>query len=252
MWALLDKSAHERRRQRMDLHSERLEAKLNAVDWAVRDVLVGTVRGPQQLDICRKHRFYYIPAEQLGDEAFSVRMVALYQSQYVFGPQAGVQYYGEVTKCSPVCRGDITEIRARKGTEQNLYYRFEIREWKRLNRPIAARESCFVKGLTSRFQLEHSAETPELWLRSQEEYRLCLNLRQALADTSINEADNDLGFAFRDFAVRFEGGKILVSDKGWVFAQYETADFLQNAEGVFRKLYRECVQRDSMNELSKI
>ena len=164
----------------------------------------------------------------------------------------GVQYYGEVTKCSPVCRGDITELRARKGTEQNLYYRFEIREWKRLNRPIAARESCFVKGLTSRFQLEHSAETPELWLRSQEEYRLCLNLRQALADTSINEVDNDLGFAFRDFAVRFEGGKILVSDKGWVFAQYETADFLQNAEGVLRKLYRECVQRDAMNELSKI
>ena len=164
----------------MGLHSERLEAKLNAVDWAVRDVLVGTVRSPQQLDICRRHRFYYIPAEQLGDEAFSVRIVALYQSQYVFGPQAGVQYYGEVTKCSPVCRGDITELRARKGTEQNLYYRFEIREWKRLNRPIAARESCFVKGLTSRFQLEHSAETPELWLRSQEEYRLCLNLRQAL------------------------------------------------------------------------
>lgn len=84
----------------MGLHSERLEAKLNAVDWAVRDVLVGTVRSPQQLDICRRHRFYYIPAEQLGDEAFSVRIVALYQSQYVFGPQAGVQYYGEVTKCS--------------------------------------------------------------------------------------------------------------------------------------------------------
>ena len=59
----------------MDLHSERLEAKLNAVDWAVRDVLVGTVRSPQQLDICRRHRFYYLPAEQLGDEAFSVRCV---------------------------------------------------------------------------------------------------------------------------------------------------------------------------------
>ena len=236
----------------MDLHSERLEAKLNAVDWAVRDVLVGTVRSPQQLDICRRHRFYYIPAEQLGDEASSIRSVALYQSQYVFGPQAGVRYYGEVTKCSSVCRGDITELRARKGTEQTLYYRFEIREWKRLNRPIAARESCFIKGLTSRFQLEHSAETPELWLRSKEEYRLCLNLRQALTDVSINEADNDHGFGFRNFEVCFEGGKILVSDKGWVFAQYEIADFLQNAEGVLRKLYRECIQRDSMNELSKL
>lgn len=49
----------------MDLHSERLEAKLNAVDWAVRDVLVGTMRSPQQLDICRKDCFYYIPAERL-------------------------------------------------------------------------------------------------------------------------------------------------------------------------------------------
>ena len=89
---------------------EKLEAKLKAVDWAVRDVLVGTMRSPQQLDICRRHRFYYIPAEQLGDEAFSVRIVALYQSQYVFGPQAGVQYYGEVTKCSLVCRQSRTFI----------------------------------------------------------------------------------------------------------------------------------------------
>ena len=222
------------------------------MDWAVRDVLVGTVRSPQQLDICRRRRFYYIPAEQLGDEAFSVRIVALYQSQYVFGPQAGVQYYGEVTKCSPVCRGDITELRARKGTEQNLYYRFEIREWKRLNRPIAARESCFVKGLTSRFQLEHSAETPELWLRSQEEYRLYLNLRQALADTSINEADNDLGFAFRDFAVRFEGRKDPCFGQGMGLRAVRDRRFPSKCGGRARKLYRECVQRDSMNELSKI
>ena len=63
---------------------EKLEAKLKAVDWAVRDVLVGTMRSPQQLDICRKHCFYYIPAERLQDSDFPVRYVALYQSQYVF------------------------------------------------------------------------------------------------------------------------------------------------------------------------
>ena len=68
---------------------EKLEAKLKAVDWAVRDVLVGTMRSPQQLDICRKDCFYYIPAERLQDSDFPVRYVALYQSQYVFGAQAG-------------------------------------------------------------------------------------------------------------------------------------------------------------------
>ena len=80
---------------------EKLEAKLKAVDWAVRDVLVGTMRSPQQLDICRKDCFYYIPAERLQDSDFPVRYVALYQSQYVFGAQAGIRYYGEVTKCAP-------------------------------------------------------------------------------------------------------------------------------------------------------
>ena len=40
MWTLFGESANERRWQWMDLHAERLEAKLNAVDWAVRDVLV--------------------------------------------------------------------------------------------------------------------------------------------------------------------------------------------------------------------
>ena len=67
---------------------EKLEAKLKAVDWAVRDVLVGTMRSPQQLNICRKDCFYYIPAERLQDSDFPIRYVALYQSQYVFGAQA--------------------------------------------------------------------------------------------------------------------------------------------------------------------
>ena len=99
---------------------EKLEAKLKAVDWAVRDVLVGTMRSLQQLDICRKDCFYYIPAERLQDSDFPIRYVALYQSQYVFGAQAGVRYYGEVTKCNAVRRSAITEVSPRRGTEGNL------------------------------------------------------------------------------------------------------------------------------------
>ena len=95
---------------------EKLEAKLKAVDWAVRDVLVGTMRSPQQLDICWKHCFYYIPAERLQDSDFPVRYVALYQSQYVFGAQAGVRYYGEVMKCSAVRRRAITAVSPRRAT----------------------------------------------------------------------------------------------------------------------------------------
>ena len=220
----------------MDLHSERLEAKLNAVDWAVRDVLVGTMRSLQQLDICRKHCFYYIPAERLQDSDFPVRYVALYQSQYVFGAQAGVRYYGEVTKCSAVRRSAITEVSPRRGTEGNFYYRFDIREWKQLNRPIEAKETGFVRDFTNLFLLEHSVQTPELWLRTEEEYRLCSALKRAVWG----------------FTVSFAEGKIFVSDEGRTFARYELSHFLQDPGAVVRGIRRECLQRDSMRELSKI
>ena len=231
---------------------EKLEAKLKAVDWAVRDVLVGTMRSPQQLDICRKNCFYYIPAERLQDSDFPVRYVALYQSQYVFGAQAGVRYYGEVTKCSTVRRSAITEISPRRGTEGNFYYRFDIREWKQLNRPIEAKETGFVRDFTNLFLLEHSVQTPELWLRTEEEYRLCSALKWAVWGDTINEPDNGLAFEFRGFTVSFAEGKIFVSDKGRAFARYEISHFLQDPGAVVRSIRRECLRRDSMRELSKI
>ena len=215
---------------------EKLEAKLKAVDWAVRDVLVGTMRSLQQLDICRKDCFYYIPAERLQDSDFPVRYVALYQSQYVFGAQAGVRYYGEVTKCSAVRRSAITEVSPRRGTEGNFYYRFDIREWKQLNRPIEAKETGFVRDFTNLFLLEHSVQTPELWLRTEEEYRLCSALKRAVWGDTINEPE----------------GKIFVSDEGRAFARYEISHFLQDPGAVVRGIRRECLRRDSMRELSKI
>ena len=64
-----------------------------------------------------------------------------------------------------------------EGRKGNLYYRFDIREWKQLNRPIEAKETGFVRDFTNLFLLEHSVQTPELWLRTEEEYRLCSALK---------------------------------------------------------------------------
>ena len=153
----------------------------------MRDVLVGTMRSPQQLDICRKHCFYYIPAERLQDSDFPIRYVALYQSQYVFGAQAGVRYYGEVMKCSAVRRSAITEVSPRRGTEGNFYYRFDIREWKQLNRPIEAKETGF-KGFYQ--PVPAGAQCPDAGTlaRTEEEYRLCSALKRAAVwATPINE-----------------------------------------------------------------
>lgn len=215
------------------------ESKLMKVNWSVRDVLIGTLSNKSQLNICLNHRFYHIPAARLKDSDFPIRYVAIYQSKTLFGSEAGVQYYGEVTKCTSVRRGDITEIKARPGSENELYYRFEIKKWKQLRKPIAAKELGFVKSFTSLFLLEHSTEMPELLIRSEEEYRLYSELKRAINDTRINNEDSNLGFNFGNFTLTFEDGQILVSKGKQIFAQYAISDFSRSPNAVFRQMQKE-------------
>ena len=216
-----------------------IETKLSKVDWSVRDVLIGTLSRKQQLNTCLNHRFYHIPAARLKDSDFPIHHVAIYQSKTLFGAEAGIQYYGEVTKCIPVRRGEITEIPALPRTENELYYRFEIKEWKRLSRPIAAKEMGFVRSFTNLFLLEHSAEVPELWIHSEAEYRLYSELKRAVNDTAINDEDNNLGFNFGNFTLTFDDGQILVSKDRHVFAKYAISDFSRSPNAVFRQMQKE-------------
>jgi len=216
-----------------------IEAKLAKVDWSVRDVLIGTLGRKQQLNACLNHLFYHIPVARLRDSDFPIRYVAIYQSKTLFGAEAGIQYYGEVTKCIPVRRGEIAELPARPRTENELYYRFEVKEWKRLSKPIFAKEMGFVRSFTNLFLLEHSAEVPELWIRSEEEYRLYSELKRAINDTTINDEDNNLGFTFGKHTLMFDDGQILVSKEGHIFAKYAISDFSRSPNAVFRQMYKE-------------
>ena len=72
-----------------------IERKLAKVDWSRRDVLVGTLRSKEQLDICLEHNFYYVPAERV-EKHLPIRYAAIYQTRNIFGKDAGIVYYGEV------------------------------------------------------------------------------------------------------------------------------------------------------------
>ena len=147
-------------------------------------------------------------------------------------------------------RRDIEEQLS--GSKYGVAYTDGTEHVVQLNRPIEAKETGFVRDFTNLFLLEHSVQTPELWLRTEEEYRLCSALKRAVWGDTINEPDNGLAFEFRGFTVSFAEGKIFVSDKGHAFAQYELSHFLQDPGAVVRGIRRECLQRDSMRELSKI
>lgn len=216
-----------------------VEAKLAKVDWSVRDVLIGTLRRKEQLDICLRYRFYHIPSSRLREEEFPIRYIAIYQSKALFGANAGIQYYGEVTKCIPVRRCDIHEIPSKK-TE--LYYRFEVKEWKKTPQTIAAKEMHFTKHLTNYFLLSHSKEMPELWIQSEEEYRLYTELKRAVHDMAIQDDGHNLGFTFGEFSIHFASGKISISKGTAIFAQYDIADFSRSPNAVFRQIQHELLR----------
>ena len=213
-----------------------IEAKLAKVDWSVRDVLIGTLSKKEQLDVCLNHRFYHVPTSRIKESDFPIRYIAIYQSKTLFGADAGIQYYGEVTKCIPVRRCDIKES---PSTKTDPYYRLEVKEWKKLSKPIAAKERAYTTSFTNLFLLEHSAEMPELWLRSEEEYRLYTELKRAINDTTINDEENNLGFTFGDFLVTFDDGKIAISKGANILAQHEIADFSRSPNAVFRLIQKD-------------
>lgn len=213
-----------------------IEEKLSKVDWSVRDVLIGVLSSKKQLDVCLKHGFYHIPAARIKDDELPVRYIAIYQSKKMFGAEAGIRYYGEVTKCIPVRRKDIKELPSQK---EELYYRFEVKEWKMLDRAIAPKELGFVRYFTNLFLLKHSTEIPELWIKSEEEYRLYYELKRALVDTAINDEKDSLGFSFDGFNLNFDDGKILVSKDGRVKFQYDMEEFSKRPNAIFRLMRRD-------------
>lgn len=218
-----------------------IEEKLTKVDWSVRDVLIGVLSSKKQLDVCLEHKFYHIPAVRIKDADLPVHYIAVYQSKKMFGIDAGIRYYGEVTKCIPVIRKNIKELPSQK---EELYYRFEVKEWKTLDQVIAPKELGFVRYFTNLFLLKHSTEVPELWIKSEEEYRLYYELKRSLTNIAINDEDDSLGFSFDGFNLYFDNGKILVSKDGRVCSQYDMDEFSKRPNAVFR------LMRKDMQDLS--
>lgn len=221
-----------------------IEEKLAKVDWSVRDVLIGTLRNKSQLDICLNHKFYHIPQKILKEADLPIRYVAMYQSKsHKFGPEAGIRYYGEVTKCVPVKRSEITEI-PKKSDEP--YYRFEIKEWKKLTKPITPKEIGFTRMFTNFFLLQHSAEIPELFIRSEQEYRLYSELKRTLNHSEINDEGTELGFKFADSLVVFENGEIHVYRSGKLYAKFGAQDFARSPNAVFRRIKKAMMDDEAL------
>lgn len=188
-----------------------IEKQLAQTDWGKRDVLAGCFRDKDQFETCLASCFYYTPYDLLQEAGKAVRTVALMQTRRFFKENAGVEYYGTVTKISLVPRKAIREVPMRNPNQaENRYYRYTVRAWKRLRRPIVMHEDGFLYTLTTKFLLKNVQELSELQLQSEEEYRLYQELKRRINAPGINVCDAPAGFQVGEW-------KILLID-GWIQA----------------------------------
>lgn len=195
--------------------------------WDSPSVLVGALRSPHQLDICREYRFYHVPARQIPNDWLPFSYVAIYQSYTMFPDDCGVMLYGKVTNWKTVQRWQICELP--KNSEE-LYYRLEVEAWEQLEPPIAIKEIPIVHLRTNLFLLKHSLDTPELTLSTPEYYVYY----QALS-ASLTLGD---GIVFRHpgGVVHHNNGLFHIHRLGRKIASFCAEDFTETPNAIFREL----------------
>ena len=214
-----------------------IEEMLAKVDWERRDVLAGSLKDTGQLDACLKGRFYHIPVSRLQEGHLPIHYVALYQSKRLFGSRAGIRYYGEVVRTERMkCR----EIREIPKDSDEMYYRFKVKEWKELEQPIMVREQGpRVQILTNLFLLLHSWEMPDLLIRSEEEYRLYMELRRLTGDELEETADGPLCCRWGSCLLNARENELRLIRDGKIVAVVEKDRFLRHPGRYFRVLREE-------------
>ena len=195
--------------------------------WGAPDVLVGTLRRPSQLDICLIHGFYHVPACQIPPQRMPIRYVAIYQSRSLFPGDCGIRFYGRVKKCTLLPRWQISEI---PKESKEPYYRLEIEKWEQLEPPIRVRELPFTHLFTNLFLLQHSRETPELDLRSPEEY----GYYQALQLGA--QWGSGMIFQHPNGTVRLHREQLRICRRGHRRSSIPLAEFQRTPAAVFRRI----------------
>lgn len=145
--------------------------ELARVDFARRDVLIGTVRSDVQFDYTMASLSYYAPVKTIPAAALPARVVALHEEGLTRQP--GIKRYGEITDIRVVKREEIP-VPLTRSNGGEAYYLFSVKSWEFLEHPIAiAGTSRGRPAFTTEFLLTHARRSYQLSaIRSPAEYRL--------------------------------------------------------------------------------
>ncbi|WP_058302886.1 restriction endonuclease-like protein [Gorillibacterium timonense] len=141
-----------------------------------KNMLVGSVRGPEQVKTALEHSFYHMPLKNLSDTKLLTQLeyVAMCQSRSKFGSsdKSGIHWFGKIADWKVVRRREITEVPCRRGKEDILYVKFSIASWQQRKPPIALGDNWIYKVLfTTKYIFDRALELAELRLETDEDLR---------------------------------------------------------------------------------
>lgn len=215
-----------------------IEDRLAKVDWVKRDVLIGSLSSKAQLEEVLKGKYYYIPVKSMQNERHQVNYVGLYQSQRLYGREAGILYYGEVLQTEIRPRKEINNLPGRTAPEEACFF-FSIKEWKELGARIEFESEWVYKPrYTNMFLLQNCRKTFELFnIRSAEDYRLVTELRRIQKHITVQDNTKDLFVKFNEsVAVYNDEEYIYVYIDGKVKLKKSTKIFGEYPGLVFREI----------------
>jgi len=206
-----------------------------------RTVLLGSLSNREQLDINLENKFYHTRLSNVDLEKHLIRIIAIGQSKNLFGSEAGVRYYGRVKDIKIVKRKEIEEI-PRESDE--LYIRFEIKEWEQLNNPIKVEGFQVITVLyTTDYLLKNAGTVSELCIKDEEEFRLWMELKRldsevmAMSEDKIHKGSSIKGFSIGGRDIYIIEDKIRIIENGKV-QEHLRSEFRKNPKLVVRSIRR--------------
>jgi len=124
-------------------------------------IMVGPLRGPEQLALIRRARFYHVPVSAIAASRTAVAYIAFYEGASRFHAPTGViREYAAVLRVSRVRRSDLPGLTwPARGAPEAPYYRFDLGPMQQLPRPITNPERLRMAFRFSEFQRFREAAT---------------------------------------------------------------------------------------------
>ena len=145
--------------------------------FKLENVMIVNVKDKDHLKAYKDHKFYHIPLKRLSDVRLGVEYLAFYQSKKSFGEEGGIRYFGKIANVVRYERGECKELPARKGTEKDVYLRFNLESIQEVGPIKPIQSGPQLISYTTLYLLKNAENMHELKLKSNLEIEVYKRLK---------------------------------------------------------------------------